>query len=97
MQSLTAYTQNGMTLAVWALISAYLMEMFPTAIRSCGYGIAYSLPSVIPAFYPYYLIGLSAVMPYRYTPLVLLGAGGLCLIVGSWLSRDLRHVDLDNA
>jgi len=86
-----------LTLVVWAVISAYLMEMFPTEIRSSGYGIAYSLPSVIPAFYPYYLIALSGFMPYAYTPLVLLALGGLLLIGGSWLSRDLRHVDLANA
>ena len=86
-----------LTLVVWAVISAYLMEMFPTEIRSSGYGIAYSLPSVIPAFYPYYLIALSGFMPYAYTPLVLLALGGLFLVGGSWLSRDLRHVDLENA
>jgi MFS family permease len=86
-----------LSLLVWAVISAYLMEMFPTEIRSSGYGIAYSLPSVIPAFYPYYLIALSRLLPYRYTPLVLLAVGGLFLICGSWLSRDLRQVDLANA
>ncbi|WP_037062810.1 MFS transporter [Pseudonocardia acaciae] len=85
------------TLAVWSMISAYIMEMFPTQVRSSGYGIAYSLPSVIPAFYPYYMLGLSAFMPYGYTPVVLLALGGLFLIVGSWLSSDLRHVELDDA
>ncbi|MBO0872533.1 MAG: MFS transporter [Pseudonocardia sp.] len=85
------------SLAVWAMISAYILEMFPTAVRSSGYGIAYSLPSVLPAFYPYYMIGLSVWMPYGYTPVVLLALGGLLLIVGSWLSSDLRHVNLDDA
>jgi MFS family permease len=86
-----------LSLLVWAVISAYLMEMFPTEIRSSGYGIAYSLPSVIPAFYPYYLIALSGLLPYRYTPLVLLAVGGVFLICGAWLSHDLRQVDLANA
>ncbi|MBB5157233.1 MFS family permease [Saccharopolyspora phatthalungensis] len=85
------------TLAVWSVISAYLMELFPTEVRSSGYGIAYSLPSVIPALYPYYMIWLSGIMPYGYTPVVLLSAGGLFLMVGSWLSSDLRHIDLENA
>jgi MFS family permease len=83
-----------LTLMVWSVITAYLTELFPTAIRSSGYGIAYSLPSVIPAFYPYYLLGLSALLPYAYTPLVLLALGGLCMIIGAVLSRDLRHVEL---
>ena len=85
------------SLAVWAMISAYLMEMFPTEIRSSGYGIAYSLPSILPAFYPYYMLGLAGLMPYAYTPVVLLVAGGVFLVVGSYLSKDLRHVDLANA
>lgn len=85
------------TLAVWSMISAYIMEMFPTEVRSSGYGIAYSLPSVLPAFYPYYMIGLAGFMPYAYTPVVLLFVGGLFLVVGSWMSTDLRHVDLESA
>lgn len=84
-------------LLVWALITAYILEMFPTEIRSSGYGIAYSLPSVIPAFYAYYMLGLKNVMPYDYTPVVIIAVGGLLLLVGAWVSKDLRHVRLENA
>lgn len=84
-------------MSVWALITTYLMELFPTEVRASGYGIAYSLPSILPAFYPYYMVGLSQFMDYAYTPVVLLGAGGLFLLIGSWLSHDLRHVDLAEA
>lgn len=84
-------------LLVWAMITAYIMEMFPTEVRSSGYGIAYSLPSVIPAFYTYYMLGLGEFMPYDYTPVVIIAAGGLLLFIGAWISKDLRHVDLENA
>lgn len=84
-------------LPVWAMISAYILEMFPTEIRSSGYGIAYSLPSVIPAFYTYYMLGLGNVMPYDYTPVVIIAVGGLMLLFGAWISKDLRHVHLENA
>lgn len=86
-------------LPIWAMISAYLLELFPTAIRSSGYGIAYSLPSVLPAFYPYVMAGLAGagIMPFEYTPVVLLAIGGLFLIAGAARSRDLRHVDLADA
>ena len=84
-------------LLVWAMITAYIMEMFPTQVRSSGYGIAYSLPSVLPAFYTYYMLGLGNVMPYDYTPVVIIAAGGLFLLVGAWVSKDLRHVDLEDA
>ncbi|MGE0776714.1 MFS transporter [Mycolicibacterium sp.] len=81
-------------LVVFAMITAYIMEMFPTAVRSSGYGIAYSLPSVLPAFYPYYMLWLGATMNYDYTPLVILIGGGALLFVGSFISKDLRHVHL---
>ena len=84
-------------LLVWAMITAYIMEMFPTEVRASGYGIAYSLPSVIPAFYTYYMLGLDGFMPYDYTPVVIIAAGGLCLLVGAWISKDLRHVHLEDA
>jgi MFS family permease len=83
-----------LSLTVWAVISAFLMEMFPVEVRSSGYGICYSLPSVIPAFYPYFMIGLSGLMPYGYTPVVLLALGGLFLIGGAWMSADLRHREM---
>jgi MFS family permease len=83
------------SLTVWAMISAFLMELFPTEVRSSGYGIAYSLPSVIPAFYTYYMLGMSEFMPYAYTPVVLLFVGGLFLTAGAWISSDRRHVELD--
>ena len=84
-------------LLVWAMITAYIMEMFPTEVRSSGYGIAYSLPSVIPAFYTYYMLGLAGFMPYDYTPVVIIAAGGLFLLIGAWISKDLRHLHLEDA
>lgn len=81
-------------LSVFAMITAYIMEMFPTEVRSSGYGIAYSLPSILPAFYPYYMLGLGGVMDYNFTPIVILVSGALLLCVGSLISKDLRHVDM---
>ncbi|GAA5056452.1 MFS family permease [Thermocatellispora tengchongensis] len=81
-------------LTVFAMITAYIMEMFPTEVRSSGYGIAYSLPSIIPAFYPYYMLWLGKGMNYDLTPLVILVAGGAFLLVGAYISKDLRHVHL---
>lgn len=81
-------------LLVFAMITAYIMEMFPTEVRSSGYGIAYSLPSVLPAFYPYYMLWLAKTMNYDLTPLVILVAGGALLFAGAYVSKDLRHVHL---
>lgn len=81
-------------LVVFAMITAYIMEMFPTAVRSSGYGIGYSLPSIIPAFYPYYMLWLGHVMNYDFTPVVILAVGAVFLFAGAYISKDLRHVDL---
>ena len=59
-----------------------------------GYGIGYSLAVVIPSFYSFYLLGLSAFMPYAYTPLVLMFAAGVLAVIGAWLGPETRDVDL---
>lgn len=83
-------------LTIWAMITAFLMELFPTSVRASGYGIAYTLPSVIPAFYGYYMVWMGNVMDYDYTPVVIGGLGALCLIIGGYVAKDLRHVELDD-
>ncbi|MQA82126.1 MAG: hypothetical protein GEV10_27255 [Streptosporangiales bacterium] len=79
-----------------SLITVFLTELFPTEIRASGYGIAYSLPSILPAFYSWYMLGLATFMPYEFTPVVLLAVGGLFLVVGALLSADRRHVELSD-
>jgi MFS family permease len=79
---------------IWAMITAFLMELFPTSVRASGYGVAYSLPSVIPAFYAYYMVWMSGLMDYAYTPVVIIAAGGVLLVVGGYVAKDRRHMDL---
>lgn len=83
-------------LMIWAMITAFLMELFPTKIRASGYGIAYALPSIIPSFYAYALAWLGGWMNYSYTPVVLIVIGGILICVGGYLAHDRRHVDLDD-
>jgi MFS family permease len=83
-------------LTIWAMITAFLMELFPTSVRASGYGVAYTLPSIVPAFYGYYMVWLGDVMNYDYTPVVIGGLGAVCLIIGGFVAKDLRHVDLDD-
>lgn len=83
------------TLSIWAVVTAFIIEMFPSNIRSTGYGVAYSMPSLLPAFYTYYMVGLGRIMPYDYTPLVFIVVGGVCILIGANLAKDLRHTSLD--
>jgi MFS family permease len=82
------------TLVIWSIVTAYITESFPTSVRASGYGIGYSLASIIPAFYAFYMLGLGTFMPYEYTQIVVLALGGVCLAVGAFLGKDQRHKEL---
>lgn len=82
------------TISAFGPIAAYLTERFPAAIRASGYGIGYSFALIIPAFYTFYLTGLTAFMPMAYTPVVLIVIGGLLLAAGAYLGPETRDVDM---
>lgn len=81
-------------ISVWSQITAYIMEMFPASVRSSGYGISYSLPSILPAFYPYIFIAFGSFMDYDLAPVLFVAIGGALLLIGSKISRDLRDVEM---
>jgi MFS family permease len=84
-----------LTIPVWAVITPYLAESFRTEIRSCGYGISYSVATVLPGFYSFYMLGLAKVMPYQFSPIVLLVLGGLMLSLGALAGPETKDVDFD--
>lgn len=81
----------------FAVASTYLIERFHVGIRSSGYGLGYTVAVIIPAFYATYLAGLERFMPYEFTPLVLLGLGGVLIGVGALWGPETRDVDLNDA
>jgi MFS family permease len=48
---------------IWAVHTPYLAESFRTGIRSSGYGISYSLATILPGLYSFYMLGLAKLMP----------------------------------
>ncbi|MGC8474716.1 MAG: MFS transporter [Acetobacteraceae bacterium] len=84
----------ALVLAPWGIATPYICERFPTQVRATGYGMGYSVAVVIPAFAGFYLLGLSKLMPYVYTPMVLLVLGGALMIVGALLGPETRQVEL---
>jgi predicted MFS family arabinose efflux permease len=83
-----------LTLPIWAVHTPYLVESFRTEIRSSGYGVSYSLATILPGLYSIYLLGLAKLMPYEFGPIVLLALGGLLLSCGAWAGPETKHVDL---
>jgi len=82
-----------LSLPIWAVHTPYLAESFRTGIRSSGYGVSYSLATIFPGLYALYMLGLSALMPYAYTPIVLLALGGLFLSIGVLAGQETKDVD----
>jgi hypothetical protein len=83
-----------LTLPIWAVHTPYLIESFRTGIRSSGYGVSYSLATILPGFYSFYLLGLAKLIPYEFGPIVLLALGGLLLSFGALAGPETKHVDL---
>jgi hypothetical protein len=84
-----------LTIPVWAVITPYLTESFRTEIRSSGYGVSYSLATVLPGMYSFYMLGLAKFMPYEFSPIVLLALGGLMLTLGALAGPETKHVDFN--
>ncbi len=78
----------------WGIVTTYLCERFPTHVRASGYGIGYSLAVIVPAFAGFYLLGLRSIMPYVYTPVVLVGISGVLIIIGALMGPETRDVEL---
>lgn len=81
-------------LGPWGIVSTYICERFPTHVRASGYGIGYSVAIILPSFSGVYLLWLSHLMPYLYTPLVLLVLAPLLMIVGALVGPETRDVEL---
>ncbi|TFD45778.1 MFS transporter [Cryobacterium frigoriphilum] len=71
------------TVSVYGPVGAYLTERFPAAVRSSGYGVAYSLSIVLPALYPYYLPPLQGLLGQYGAVAALLALAGALVAVGA--------------
>jgi hypothetical protein len=83
-----------LVVGAWGAASSYCNERFPTAVRSSGFGIGYSLSLVLPSLSAFYLAGLAKLMPFQYTQLVLLALGAALLAWGASRGPETAAVDL---
>lgn len=82
------------SICAFGCTGSYLSERFPAAIRSTGYGVAYSTAVIIPAFYAFYESGLATFIPIPYGTIVLYVIGGLLLFVGAIWGPETRDANL---
>lgn len=76
------------TVSGYGPVGAYLAERFPSAVRSTGYGVGYSLSIVLPALYPYYLPPLQAALGRQTAVAALLVLGALLVLTGALAGPD---------
>jgi MFS family permease len=79
--------------SVWGLTTCYLNERFPTRVRSSGFGMAFTLPVIIPSFYGFYQGILAQMMPAQFTVLVLVAVGSLLTLIGGLIGPETKDVD----
>jgi MFS family permease len=73
--------------AQFPVAAVFTSAKFPKHLRASGYGLAYNASILIPSFYSFYMLGLRYLMPYAYTPVILIAVGGACTLAGALLSR----------
>lgn len=83
-----------LSLSLFGPVAAYITERFPASIRATGYGVGYSLALVIPAFYAFYISGLSTLVGQAIAPAVLIVVGGALVAIGGYLGPETRDVDM---
>jgi hypothetical protein len=50
--------------------------------------------STIPAFAGAYMLALQHIMPYAYTPVVLIALSGILIMIGALMGPETRDVEL---
>ncbi len=80
------------TVSGYGPVGAYLAERFPTAVRSSGYGMSYSLSIVLPALYPYYLPPLQNVLGNRAAIAALLTLAGVLVLIGGLTGPETSKI-----
>jgi MFS family permease len=95
--TLLALAGNVLTVASMGVLPAYINERFATTVRSTGWGVAYGTAVIIPAFFSYYMLWLSALVPFEYTAGILAALGAVLIFIGTTLGPETRGIDLRKA
>lgn len=85
---------QAVTVSGYGPVGAYLAESFPPAIRSTGYGSAYSLSIAAPALHPFWLPPLQHAVGNRTAAVGLLVCAGLMVAGCARLGRPGDQPDL---
>ncbi|HEX13846.1 MAG TPA: MFS transporter [Desulfurella acetivorans] len=85
-------TVSGMA---WGIVPSYINERFQTSVRASAYGVGYTLSILIASFYSFYMLALKAIVPYKYTQIVLLVFAGILVIIGAILGPETKEINME--
>jgi len=95
--TLLSVASNALCVAPLGVLPAYINERFATVVRSSGWGVAYGTAVIIPSFFSYYMIWLSALVPFVYTAGILAALGAIIIFVATAFGPETRGIDLRKA
>ncbi|TWF80587.1 MFS transporter [Pseudonocardia hierapolitana] len=95
--TLLAVAAHCLTVAPFGVLPAYINERFATIVRSTGWGVAYGTAVIIPSFFSYYMIWLSALVPFVHTAGILAAFGAILILVATMCGPETRGIDLRRA
>ncbi|MFD2420836.1 MFS transporter [Amycolatopsis pigmentata] len=78
----------------FGVLPAYINERFSTAVRSSGWGVAYSTAVIVPSFFAYYQVWLGHIMPFAWTAGVMTALGGLFILFASMSGPETHGLDM---
>ncbi|WP_341940638.1 MFS transporter [Microbacterium sp. LWH10-1.2] len=76
------------TVSAYGPVGAYLAERFPSAVRSSGYGVGYSLSLVVPALFPFWLPWLQSALGPVAAVMAVLAAASALIVIGALLGPE---------
>lgn len=83
-----------LTVSAYGPIAAYLSEAFPTAVRSTGYGMAYSWSLLIPMLYPLWMPLVVSALGARAAVVAILVLGAILVVAGAACGPALRKSEV---
>ena len=95
--TMLAVAGHCLTVAPFGVLPAYINERFATVVRSTGWGVAYGTAVIIPSFFSYYMIWLSALVPFVYTAGILAAFGAILIFIATLCGPETKGIDLRRA
>lgn len=81
--------------SVFGVLVVYPNEIFPTNVRSSGFGMVFSIPVIIPSLYGVYVDLLRGVISPNAMPFIFAGIGCVLMVVGAVIGPETKDVELD--